>query len=120
RDSTSRSEGCRARRCTGRRSAAGGGSAPPPCLRGAPARASPAGRLSPGGGGARAPCVRWAGPVAAPFAAVEPIPADVRAAALADVDAQLVEAGLIDKPGGGVSKKAQEELGFERRTHISA
>jgi len=57
-------------------------------------------------------------PVAVGLAAAEPIPADVRAAALAEVDAQLVDVGLIDKAGGAVSKKAKEEFGFERKTSI--
>lgn len=71
-----------------------------------------------GGGLAVGGLALLARPAAAAFAAQEPIPADVRAAALAEVDAELAEAGLIDKPGGGVSKKAQEEFGFERKTAI--
>jgi hypothetical protein len=48
----------------------------------------------------------------------EPIPDSVRQRALAEVDTQLVQQGLIDKVGGSVSKRAQEELGYERETSI--
>jgi hypothetical protein len=48
----------------------------------------------------------------------EPLSNAVRDAALAEVDEGLKEQGLIDKVGGVVSKRAQEEFGFERRTSI--
>jgi hypothetical protein len=50
----------------------------------------------------------------------QPLPTAIRDAALAEVDAQLArpEVGLIDKPGGSVSKQAQEEIGFEQKTAI--
>ncbi len=41
-----------------------------------------------------------------------------REAALAEVDAQLVERGLIDKAGGKVSTAAQKEFGYERRVAL--
>jgi len=44
----------------------------------------------------------------------EPIPADIRAAALAQVDQELVKQGLIDKVGGKVSPTAQERYGWKR------
>jgi hypothetical protein len=44
----------------------------------------------------------------------EPIPADLRAAALALVDQELVKEGLLDKVGGGASPKAKERLGWKR------
>lgn len=50
--------------------------------------------------------------------AQEPLPGAVRDAALAQVDAQLAEAGLIDRPGGAVSPRAQEEFGYERKTSL--
>lgn len=52
------------------------------------------------------------------LAAFEPIPADVRQAALALVDKELVKEGLLDKPGGGVSAAAQKALGWEREMTI--
>jgi hypothetical protein len=52
------------------------------------------------------------------FANVQPLSEAVRDAALAEVDEELVNEGLIDKVGGSVSKRTQEEFGFERRTSI--
>jgi hypothetical protein len=48
----------------------------------------------------------------------QPLEKAVRAKALAEVDAQLVDQALIDKPGGKVSKQAQEEVGYERKTSL--
>jgi hypothetical protein len=48
----------------------------------------------------------------------DPLPKATRAAALAEVDQQLVEEGLIDKASGGVSKRAQEAFGYERQTSL--
>ncbi len=48
----------------------------------------------------------------------QPLPKAIRAAALAEVDQQLVEAGLIDTQTGLVSKQAQEEFGYERNTSL--
>ena len=50
--------------------------------------------------------------------AAQPLTDDVRDAALAEVDAQLVEAGLLEEPGGTVSKRAQEEFGYTRTTSL--
>lgn len=50
--------------------------------------------------------------------AQQPLPDNVRANALAEVDKQLVAAGLLDAVGGQVSKKAQEEIKFERKTSL--
>lgn len=44
----------------------------------------------------------------------EPILADIRAAALAQVDQDLVKQGLLDKVGGKVSPAAQERYGWKR------
>ena len=46
----------------------------------------------------------------------DPLHKGTRDAALAEVDQQLVQEGLIDKPGGGVSRQAQELFGYERMT----
>jgi hypothetical protein len=63
--------------------------------------------------------------VAAPAAAVavelgtqEPLSKATRQAAMAEVDQQLVEEGLLDKVGGSVSKAAQETFGYARRTTL--
>lgn len=48
----------------------------------------------------------------------QPLPDSLRQKALAEVDADLVKQGLIDKVGGDVSKRAQEEFGYERETAI--
>jgi hypothetical protein len=48
----------------------------------------------------------------------EPLPKATRDAALAEVDKQLVEQGLIDKPGGVVSPHVQSEFGYERKTSL--
>jgi hypothetical protein len=48
----------------------------------------------------------------------QPIPDAQRQAALKEVDADLVKQGLIDKVGGLVSPKAQEEFGYERQTSL--
>lgn len=47
-----------------------------------------------------------------------PISAELRAKALAEVDAQLARLKLIDRPGGAVSKALQDEIGYERQTSI--
>jgi hypothetical protein len=47
-----------------------------------------------------------------------PITDALRAKALAEVDAALVKQGLIDRPGGSVSKKIQNEINYERETSI--
>lgn len=52
------------------------------------------------------------------FTRVEPIPADVRQAALNQVDKELVKEGLLDKPGGSVTPSAQKALGWEREMTI--
>lgn len=44
----------------------------------------------------------------------EPIPADIQAAALAQVDKELVKQGLLDKVGGTVSTTAQQRYGWKR------
>jgi hypothetical protein len=61
--------------------------------------------------------------VLAPAPAIEvgtqqPIADAQRQAALKEVDADLVKQGLIDKVGGVVSPKAQEEFGYERQTSL--
>ena len=48
----------------------------------------------------------------------EPLPKATRQAALAEVDQQLVEEGLLDKVGGVVSKTAQDTFGYTRRTTL--
>ncbi len=48
----------------------------------------------------------------------QPLPKALRAAALAEVDNQLSEEGLIDKIGEPVSKRAQDEFGYERTTAL--
>jgi hypothetical protein len=47
--------------------------------------------------------------------AIEPIPLPVRQQALLQVDQELVNVGLLDKPGGNVSTSAQESVSFERQ-----
>lgn len=54
----------------------------------------------------------------ASFVRVDPIPVDVRQAALNQVDKELAKEGLLDKPGGGVSPAAQKLLGWEREMTI--
>lgn len=49
-------------------------------------------------------------------AAPRPLPRETREAALKAVDADLVQAGILDRVGGTVSPKLQAELGFERTT----
>jgi hypothetical protein len=49
---------------------------------------------------------------------VEPIPADIRQAALDQVDKELAKEGLLDKPGGVVSPNARKALGWEREMTI--
>lgn len=58
------------------------------------------------------------GAAASPVGFQQPINDDLRAKALAEVDAQLVRQGLIDKPGGEVSKRLQAEINYERETSI--
>ncbi len=48
----------------------------------------------------------------------EPLARAIREAALAEVDKQLAEQGLIDKPGVTVSTRAREEFGYERKTSL--
>ncbi len=48
----------------------------------------------------------------------QPLPDSLRQKALAEVDAELVKQGLLDKVGGSVSKRAQEEIGYERETSL--
>ncbi|MCP9472447.1 MAG: hypothetical protein NNA30_06930 [Nitrospira sp.] len=48
----------------------------------------------------------------------DPLAKELRNAALAEVDKQLAEEGLIEKIGGPVSKRAQEEFGYERKTAL--
>jgi hypothetical protein len=50
--------------------------------------------------------------------AAEPLPKAVRDAALAAVDKQLVEAGLLDPETREVSKQAQTQIGYTRRTSL--
>ncbi len=47
-----------------------------------------------------------------------PLPKEIRDAALAEVDQQLVDAGLLDEVGGKLSPQAQEEFGYERQTSL--
>lgn len=47
-----------------------------------------------------------------------PLPAAARQAALDEVDKQLIEEGLLDPDTRAVSKRAQEEIGFERETAL--
>ncbi|GAP13132.1 hypothetical protein LARV_00883 [Longilinea arvoryzae] len=54
----------------------------------------------------------------APIAIQLPIADDLRAKALAEVDAKLVRQRLIDKPGGEVSKEIKTEIDYERQTSI--
>lgn len=52
---------------------------------------------------------------ALPIASVaQPIPPDLRQAALKQVDQELIKEGLLDKAGGDVSTGAQKLLGWER------
>ncbi len=48
----------------------------------------------------------------------QPISDDLRVKALAEVDAQLVRQGLVDKPGGKVSQGIQDEIFYERETSV--
>jgi len=57
-------------------------------------------------------------PLAAALGTQQPLPDSLRQKALAEVDAELVQQGLIDKVGGSVSKRAQEEIGYQRETSI--
>jgi hypothetical protein len=66
-------------------------------------------------GGAVAFAARFAGRV---FANAQPLSDAVRDAALAEVDQDLADQGLIDKAGGEVSQQTQKEFGFERKTSI--
>jgi len=76
-----------------------------------------------GSGGAVAGATRLATatlavPLVAAVGTQEPLPDTLRQKALAEVDAELVQQGLIDKVGGSVSKRAQEEIGYQRETSI--
>lgn len=55
--------------------------------------------------------------VARPLAA-DPLPEEVRLAALRTVDEQLVAVGLLDQPGGQITKEARQEFSFVRRTSL--
>lgn len=55
---------------------------------------------------------------AAPVAVQMPIADELRAKALAEVDARLVRQRLIDKPGGAVSQEIKAEIEYERQTSI--
>ncbi len=46
----------------------------------------------------------------------QPVDLQPRTDALAEVDQQLVKAGLIDKPNGSVSPEVQQEINYERKT----
>ncbi len=48
----------------------------------------------------------------------QPLPDELRAKALEEVDAQLTAQGLIDKETRKVSKDAQREIGYERKTSV--
>jgi hypothetical protein len=52
------------------------------------------------------------------FTSAQPLSDAVRDAALAEVDQDLADQGLIDKAGGAVSQQTQKEFGFERKTSI--
>lgn len=52
------------------------------------------------------------------FLREEPIPMEIRQAALAMVDKELVKEGLLDKPDGVVSRSLQKELSWEREMTI--
>jgi hypothetical protein len=74
-------------------------------------------------GGARAavfsPALVTAVGVAAPAVGVQqPLPDELRAKALEEVDAQLVRQGLIDQPGGSPSEEIRSEISYERQTAI--
>lgn len=56
--------------------------------------------------------------VASPSVFQVPISDDLRAKALAEVDAQLVRQRLIVRPGGEVSKEVLTEINYERQTSI--
>lgn len=56
--------------------------------------------------------------VATELGAQETLPKVTRDAALAEVDKHLEEQGLIEKPGGDVSKRVQAEFGYERKTSL--
>ncbi|MSP14429.1 MAG: hypothetical protein EXR62_15935 [Chloroflexi bacterium] len=56
--------------------------------------------------------------LAADLGTQEPLPKATREAALAEVDKQLLEVGLIEAVGGDVSKRAQEEFGYARKTTL--
>jgi hypothetical protein len=56
--------------------------------------------------------------VAVELGTQEPFDRALRDAALAEVDRQLLEAGLISRVGGAVSPRAQREFGYERRTSL--
>lgn len=49
-------------------------------------------------------------------ARAKPIPAEAREKALRVVDEDLVKAGILDKPGGGVSERLRAEMEFSRTT----
>jgi hypothetical protein len=54
----------------------------------------------------------------AELGAQQPLPKDVRDAALEEVDKQLVETGLIDEETRQVSKQARQDFGYERKTSL--
>ena len=57
-------------------------------------------------------------PALAELGTQEPLAKAIRDAALAEVDKQLAEQGLIDKVGGTVSQGARDEFGYERKTSL--
>lgn len=57
-------------------------------------------------------------PVAVELGAQDPLPKDIRDAALAEVDDHLIEERLLDAATGQVSKRTQEEFGYERTTSL--
>jgi len=77
--------------------------------------------LATGGGGVGATRLATAALAQAVLEAVgtqQPLPDSLRQKALAEVDAELVQQGLLDKVGGNVSKRAQEEIDYQRETSI--
>ena len=59
-----------------------------------------------------------ANPALAELGTQTPLPKAVRDKALAEVDARLIDARLIDKATGQVSTQMQREIGYERKTSL--
>lgn len=59
-----------------------------------------------------------AAPAAAAVGFQQPISDELRAAALREVDEALAKQGLIERPGGAISKQIRTEIFFERETSI--